>query len=43
MQQFVQVGVSMEPAPGLEIVSVMTAGKEAPAKLVIETTSFLTI
>ena len=42
MQQFVQVGVSMETASGLDIVTVMMVGKEAPAKLVIETTSFLT-
>ena len=37
MQQFVQVGVSMESAPTLRIASVMAAGKETPATPVIET------
>ena len=42
MQQFVQVDVSMEGAPALKIVSVMTAGKETHATSVIETTCYLT-
>ena len=42
MQQLVQVGVSMETAPALRIVSVIMAGKETLATLVIETAIYLT-